>query len=135
MNTPPKRHRRLELLWNIKDIIVQAAFAWFEHDAATVGAALAFYTVFSVAPILIIAIGAVGLVIGADTVRADLLPQMQNLFGTQGAVAVQSLLSGAHYMGNSRIATLLGWQRCYSALQVYLSNCKIRLIASAGATQ
>jgi membrane protein len=107
MNTPPTR-RRLELLWNIKDIIAETGRAWFEHDAATRGAALAFYTVFSVAPILIIAIGVVGLVIGADTVRADLLPQMQNLFGAEGASALRSLLNGAHYMGNSRIATVVG---------------------------
>jgi membrane protein len=57
-------HRRLEVLRSIKDIFAQAALAWMEHDASTMGAALAFYTVFSVAPILIIAIGVFGLVIG-----------------------------------------------------------------------
>jgi len=72
------------------------------------GAGLAFYTVFSVAPILIIAIGVVGLAVGTDTVRADLLPQMENRFGADGAAAVQSLLSGAHYMGHSRIAATIG---------------------------
>jgi membrane protein len=79
-----------------------------EHDASTMGAALAFYTVFSVAPILIIAIGVVGLVIGADSVRAILLPQMQSLFGDAGTSAVQSLLSSATYMGKSRLATVIG---------------------------
>jgi membrane protein len=67
-SSPTRRPRRFEVLWNIKGIIVQTARAWFEHDAATIGAALAFYTVSSVAPILIIAIGAVGLVIGPETV-------------------------------------------------------------------
>jgi membrane protein len=108
MNTHRVPRRRLELLWNIKDLIVQAGIAWIEHDASTMGAALAFYTVFSIAPILIIAIGVVGLVIGPETVRADLLPQMQTLFGADGAAAVQALLSSATYMGKSKIATSIG---------------------------
>jgi uncharacterized BrkB/YihY/UPF0761 family membrane protein len=103
-------HRR-RLLWSIKDIFAQAVLAWMEHDASTMGAALAFYTVFSVAPILIIAIGVIGLVIGADTVRADLLPQMRSLFGDAGASAVQTLLSSATHMGKSRVATVIGGYR------------------------
>ena len=79
-----------------------------EHDASTMGAALAFYTVFSVAPILIISIGVIGLVVGADTVRADLLPQMQSLLGDAGASAVKTLLSSATYMGKSWLATVIG---------------------------
>ena len=108
MNTCSTRRRRLEVLRSIKDIFAQAAFAWMEHDASTMGAALAFYTVFSVAPILVIAIGVIGVVIGADTVRADLLPQMQSLFGDAGASAVQTLLSSATHMGKSWIATIIG---------------------------
>ena len=52
---PPRRGRGI--FRSIKEIIAQAVRAWFEHDAYTMGAALAFYTVFSVAPILIIASG------------------------------------------------------------------------------
>jgi membrane protein len=72
------------------------------------GAAIAFYTVFSIAPILVIAIGALGLVIDTQTVQAGLLPQMQLLFGDAGASAVQLLLVSAHQMGKSRVATLIG---------------------------
>jgi membrane protein len=107
MNVPMPR-RRLDFLRNAKDIVVQASLAWIEHGASTMGAALAFYTVFSVAPILVIAIGVVGLVIGADTERADLLPQMQNLLGDAGATAVQTLLASARYLGKSRAATAIG---------------------------
>ncbi len=82
--------------------------AWIEHGASTMGAALAFYTVFSFAPILIIAIGVVGIVMGGDTVRVDLLVQMRNLLGDAGAMAVQTLLSNAHYMGKSQAATAVG---------------------------
>jgi len=108
MNTRLPSHRKLELLWSMKDIVAQAVRAWFEHDASTMGAALAFYTVFSVAPILIISIGVIGLAGGANAVRAQLLPQMQTLFGNAGATAVQTLLSSASYLGNSRTATVIG---------------------------
>jgi membrane protein len=72
------------------------------------GAALAFYTVFSFAPILIIAIGIVGLFIDADTVRTHLLPQMQSLLGGAGVSALRVLISSASYMGRSRAATAIG---------------------------
>ncbi len=107
MNISVRRHA-LDFLRIVKYIAVQAALAWIEHDASTMGAALAFYTVFSIAPILIIAIGIVGVVIGADTVRANLLPQMQSLLGHEGASAVQALLSSASDMGKSRAATAIG---------------------------
>jgi membrane protein len=106
MSIPVHRHRHF--LRNVKDVSVQAVLAWIEHDASTMGAALAFYTVFSIAPILIIAIGIVGVVIGADTVRASLLPQMQSLLGNEGAYAVQGLLSSASDMGKSRAAAAIG---------------------------
>jgi membrane protein len=100
--------RQFALVGSIADIFAKAAFAWIQHDATTMGAALAFYTVFSVAPILIIAIGILGLVTNAEIVRAQLLPQMQILFGEAGASAVQTLLLSATNMGSSRLATLIG---------------------------
>lgn len=100
--------RRFALVRSLGDIFAKAAFAWIQHDATTMGASLAFYTVFSVAPILIIAIGVLGLVTNPATVRAELLPQMQILFGDAGASAVQTLLSGATHRGSSHVATLIG---------------------------
>jgi membrane protein len=100
--------RRFALLRDIAHIFARAAAAWMQHDAATMGASLAFYTVFSVAPILIIGIGVLGFVTDADSVRTQLLPQMQTLFGDAGASAVQTLLSSAAHVGTSRFATLIG---------------------------
>jgi membrane protein len=91
-----------------KDIVAQAALAWIEHDASTMGAALAFYTAFSVAPILIIASGVLELVSGREAVQAGLLPQMQVMFGDAGASAVQVLHLSATEMGKSRAVTLIG---------------------------
>lgn len=95
-------------MWNIKEIFARSALAWMEHDASTMGAALAFYTVFSIAPILVIAIGVCGLIIGDNTASAELLPQMQGLLGDAGASAVQALISSAAFMQRSRTATMVG---------------------------
>ena len=98
--------RRLEWFWNTKDIVIQATRAWGEHDASTMGAALAFYTVFSVAPILVISIGVLGTIIGADNISAYLLPQMQSLLGDAGTSAVQTLLSSAAFIDKSPAAAI-----------------------------
>src|SRR5580658_2778003 len=108
MSAHETRLRAFAALRRARDIVGQAALAWIQHDASTMGAALAFYTVFSVAPILILAIGVLGLVIGSETVQAGLLPQMQILFGDAGASAVQTLLLSATHMERSRVATLIG---------------------------
>jgi membrane protein len=100
--------RRIERLWSIQSIVVKSAHAWLDHDASTMGAALAFYTVFSIAPILIIAIGIVGLVVQGDTLRADLLTQTQNLLGASATTAVKDLLTSASYLGKSRFTTAIG---------------------------
>jgi membrane protein len=100
--------RRYELLRRIASVIAKSGAAWLEHDASTMGAALAFYTVFSIAPILIIAIGVASIVVQGDVLRADLLSQAQNLLGATGANAVRDLLTSADYLGNSRYATSIG---------------------------
>src|SRR3984957_8606565 len=100
--------KRTDVVRNIASIIAKAGSAWLEHDASTMGAALAFYTVFSIAPILIIAIGIVGLVVHGDVLQADLLTQAQSLLGSTGASAVRDLLTSAEYLDKSRIATSIG---------------------------
>jgi membrane protein len=100
--------RRFGILLKLTDVVTKAGKAWLEHDASTMGAALAFYTVFSIAPILIIAIGIVGIVVHGDILQADLLTQAQNLLGATGASAVRDLLTSAEYLDKSRVATSIG---------------------------
>jgi membrane protein len=61
------------------------------------GAALAFYATFSIAPILVIAIAVAGSVFGPDAARGEVLAQFRGLIGTDGAEAIQSLLAAAYY--------------------------------------
>ena len=103
-----RRSNKFDVVREIANIFVKSGTAWLAHDASTMGAALAFYTVFSIAPILIIAIGVASIVVQGDVLRADLLSQAQNLLGPTGANAVKELLTSADYVGNSRYATSIG---------------------------
>ena len=105
---PQSLARRLDVFRNLAGIVAKAGKAWLEHDASTMGAALAFYTVFSIAPILIIAIGVASLVVQGDTLQAELLSELQTLLGPSGANAVKELLSSADFWRSSHYATSIG---------------------------
>lgn len=80
---------------NVRQIwtLVKAAFSsWRDDYAPSMGAALAYYTMFSIAPLLLIVISTAGLVFGEDAVRGEIFGQLQGLMGDQGAKAVQGLL-------------------------------------------
>lgn len=82
--------------------------AWLEHNASSVGAALAFYTLFAIAPILIIAMGLAGTLMGEHAAQAHILDQMRALIGDTGAAAVQTLLTSAQYRQRSGFAAVVG---------------------------
>lgn len=69
---------------------------WWEDRIPQVAAALAYYTVFSVAPLLLVAIGIAGIVLGRDEARAQILVQASSLLGAPGAVAVARLMGDAY---------------------------------------
>lgn len=89
-------------------ILSRSAVAWFEHGAASMGASLAFYTLFSIAPILFIATWIAGTVLDADAVRSQILAQMQGLMGDAGAAAVRALITATARAGSPRLATAAG---------------------------
>ena len=69
--------------------------AWWEDDALRLGASLSFYQLLAIAPVLLVSIAIAGLVFGAEAVRGELVGQMDDLVGREGAQAVQALLEGA----------------------------------------
>jgi membrane protein len=72
------------------------------------GAALAYYTVFSIAPLLLIVISVAGLIFGEDAARGAILGQLQGLMGVQGAQAVETMLASVKQPADNIIATLVG---------------------------
>jgi membrane protein len=70
-----------------------AVVAWFDDRAPTMGAALAYYTLFSIAPLLLIVIAVAGALFGAEAAEGEIFRQLQGLLGADGATAVQGLLA------------------------------------------
>ncbi len=79
-------------LRQIGSLIGKSANAWIDDFAPSMGAALAYYTLFSIAPLLIIVIAIAGLVFGQEAARGEIVAQIQGLIGRDGATAVQGLL-------------------------------------------
>src|SRR5690554_5832279 len=69
--------------------------AWSDDYASSMGAAIAFYTVFSIAPLLIIVIAVAGFLWGEDAVRGEVIRQLGGLVGPEGAKSIQALIRSA----------------------------------------
>jgi len=95
----------LKVVWGV---VRDTVSDWITHNASSLGAALAFYTLFSIAPILVIAMAVAGSVFGPNVAETQVLDQMRGLLGDAGAKAVQSLLASAHQSGLKGIAAAIG---------------------------
>jgi membrane protein len=78
-------------------------------DASRKGAALAYYTIFSLAPILILAIAIAGLFFGEEAARGQLVEQISGLIGPDGARAVQAMIQNAAHPGAGIAAAAVGF--------------------------
>ena len=94
-------------LKQIRDLIRKSVGAWVDDYALSMGAALAYYTLFSIAPLLIIAIAVAGLYFGQEAARGEIVAQIQGLIGREGAIAVQALLKSANEPAQNIFATMV----------------------------
>jgi len=74
---------------------------WSEDKASRLAAALAYYTVFSLPPLLIIVIAIAGTFLGEEAARGEVVAQLQNLIGAEGAKAIEAVISGASNSGTA----------------------------------
>ena len=93
---------------DIARLFKAAAANWVDDHAQSMGAALAYYTIFSVAPLLLIVISVAGLVFGEEAARGGIYGQLEDMLGSTGALAVQSLLGSARRPGDSVPAAVFG---------------------------
>jgi len=92
----------------LRQVIRQSLVSWFRDDAPSMGAAIAFYTLFAIAPILLIFIWVAGEFIRPEVVQRDILAQLRDILGDPGAEAVRELLGSAKYTGRSAFSTAVG---------------------------
>jgi membrane protein len=81
---------------------------WSEDKASRLGAALAYYTIFSLAPLLLIAVALAGLIVGQEAAMGRLHDEMQGFVGQEGAAALQEMIAGARKPVSGGIATVIG---------------------------
>ena len=89
-------------------LLKKVVTSWLDDYAPSMGAALAYYTLFSLAPLLLIVISVAGLVFGQDAARGEIESQLRGLMGEQGASAVQSLLVSVDKPTEGVTATVVG---------------------------
>jgi membrane protein len=89
-------------------IVTRAANDWLRHHDARLGAALAYYSVFSLGPLLLIVVAVAGLFFGGDAVREALTGQFRSLLGATGSQAVEAMLKGASSTGSGVLSGMVG---------------------------
>ena len=89
-------------------VVKEAATNWSNHKDARQGAALAYYSVFSLGPIIVIAIAVAGLLFGHDAVTSQVMSSIKEMLGETGAKAVEAMLAGASRPAAGIVATILG---------------------------
>ena len=85
-----------------------ASIAWVADYAPSMGAALSYYSVFSLAPLLLIVISIAGLVFGQDAVRGEVFDQLQGLLGTDASRAIEGLLVSVSEPAEGMASTAIG---------------------------
>ncbi len=91
----------------LKIVLIESLRSWIDHRGTSKGAALAFYTLFSMTPILVLAIAVAGYFFGAKAAQGEIVAQVQGLAGPNGAQAIQALLAAARDPASGRVATLV----------------------------
>ena len=89
-------------------IVKQAFKGWSDDKAASMGAALSYYTVFSIAPLLLIVISVAGLVFGEEAARGAIVGQLQGLMGEQSAQTIESVVEATNKPAKGAIGTIVG---------------------------
>ena len=89
-------------------VLSQTVDAWIADRAQSMGAALSYYTVFSLAPLLLIAISVAGLVFGQDAAQGAVVGQLNGLIGLAAAEAIQGLLKNVSKPAEGVVATITG---------------------------
>ena len=86
----------------------RAVGAWTQDYAPSMGAALSYYALFSIAPLLLIVIGVAGFFFGDQAARGEIFGQIAGMVGAEGAHAVESLVASARKPESGLLAMLIG---------------------------
>jgi membrane protein len=107
----------------------KAVMAWIDDFAPSMGAAISYYTMFSLAPLLVIVIAVAGVLFGREAVQGEIVGQLKGLIGLEGAMAVQGLMRSASEPSRglaagliSAVVVLVGATTVFAELQSALDR-------------
>lgn len=89
-------------------LLKQTASEWLDDKAPSRAASLSYYTVFSIAPLLLIAVAVAGLVFGRQAVHGEVSAQLQSLLGAGSAQAIEEMMASASKVGSGVVASIIG---------------------------
>jgi membrane protein len=93
---------------DVQSVLSDSLTEWSKHNAPRLGASLAFYTLLSLTPLLLVAVSGAALVVGQHAAENQLIAQIYDLVGPQGAKAIEALLDGSRNTAHGVVATVLG---------------------------
>lgn len=107
MGEKPKHFPRHTLAewWSL---VKRSVFAWSDDYAPSMGAALAYYSVFSMAPLFLLVISVAGLVFGQDAARGELFSTLQGLMGVEAAKTIEDMLAAVSKPSRGVSGTIIG---------------------------
>lgn len=94
---------------NIKRLVRDSYDKWNDDNASSLGASLAYYTVFSLAPLLIIVISVAGIFFSHEAVRQNIIAESQSLYGSQGADYLKILIDNSEKQSTDVLAAVIGF--------------------------
>ncbi len=92
----------------VADLLKETYFQWSGHKAPRLGAALAYYMIMSLAPLLIIVVAIVGLALGLQAAQGEIVGQIHGLIGEKAADTIQMLIQNAYKPASGVLATIAG---------------------------
>jgi membrane protein len=107
-----RRHRKplTSFRWcDIQALLGDTVAEWFKHRVTRLSASLAFYSILSLAPLLVVVIAVAGLLFGQEAAQGQIVSQIQGLVGRDSAVAIQAMIENARQPGAGTLAAILGF--------------------------
>jgi membrane protein len=104
---PVLRHFAILRLSELFQLVKSTFAAWSDDNVPRLGAALAYYTALSLAPLIVVVLAVAGLAFGKQAVQGELVWQIQSTVGKDGAVFIQQLIQSASHQRSGVIATVL----------------------------
>jgi membrane protein len=99
---------RMKFLRDAKTILLQAWDGFLDDWCVKLAASLSYFTIFAVAPLLLIIISIVGSIFGLDAVQGKVYEELRELVGSEAAIQIQSIIANIQQRHNTTLGTIIG---------------------------